>query len=308
MRRDELFAGSESSRAASPISGSEQSHGHVRGHASRPIDYGFEYDIIDTTTRSSKTSREPETAAAIPPPADNGRTHQDENAMSIARIEADIEEDDGLDFRLFATAKSTLPNLDAAQTEKAPAGSGIKRIRIRSPTPIIGADGEGSFINPHRRRGYYFTFNPDGDIGKDTRKTSKDSVIQFQDAALSGKDVQSLAKIKWYGTHLSWRVLNISSLRQNLPPSDLSPTSSSPTDLPNKQHRIRPNKKRRILLRRRNLSRLESEKAEREKKTRMNREKQQKKRAREKAKKAHEKGVDVDMGDSNELKETATVS
>ena len=210
IRRDELFAGSStpSSRSASPLisPSSDDTHGNASiTHAPREIGYGFEYDIIDTSntaeaisrthgpgngTKASSTARQPVRPTALDSvPQFTGRV------SSIADDLKPNEEDDGLEFRLFASAKDDMMAPAKPEQEHRiltpgkPATSRLQRIRIRSPTPLGNADG-GGFVDPHRSREYYFTF----EAADDTTEIKKQ---QYRSVAISGIEVGQLATLKW---------------------------------------------------------------------------------------------------------------
>ncbi|KKY20463.1 hypothetical protein UCRPC4_g04165 [Phaeomoniella chlamydospora] len=269
-----------------------------RAHIVSPVNYGFEYDIIDTITSSNQQS--------------NISVATEKHATPLAQTTDDSGkdevEDEGLEFRLFSVpSKSNAVNPTVTSTTQAlPTSSAtrVHKIRIRSPTPLDTAgDGAGGFINPHRHRGYYFTFSPTNDWDKefeiiDVRKA------QFTDVAVSGPDIQVLAQTKWPGTSLPFRVLHIPISQCKVPRP-----SSTTTTTENKLHsRRRPRlcKKRRILLRMKLQASKEAERSEKEKKTKRNREKKVKKRLRDKEKAAAAAATIAGSRSTEENPETPT--
>lgn len=184
--------------------------------------------------------------------------------------DGDEDDEEGLDFQLFAAPKADGKGKDAVSTE-------THKIRLRSPS--IDPEQVG-FVRPHRTRNYYFA-----DV------LSEEQKYQLKSAALSGAEVLSRATSPWPGSRYGWKVVH-------LPPSGLAKDllrqlprlTGDEVESPRK--RTRPGKKYRIKLRRKAVAvqarkdaKKVAEDAEREKRTRRNREKKVKRKVKEKAKK-----------------------
>ncbi len=171
------------------------------------------------------------------------------------------------EFRLFSAPKASATGRDDAAT----APRAQTKVNIRSPTPTTPSDGR--FINPYRPWTYYFASEP--------------SVDTLAAVAVSGSDILERSHDPWPGTALAWRVVHLPSSKPKV--ADLSDAArvSLKTPAPASKRKLKPSKKRRILLRTRAKAVEEKvkEKEEhlREKKTRLNREKKLKRKAKEKA-------------------------
>ena len=193
------------------------------------------------------------------------RVQQDYETAEVEDIgdEAqEIEQDEELEFRLFAPAASTQP--------------AVQKVRVKSPTPVVQEPG---FLVPSRDKSYYFT-----------GATCASLAEEYQCVAVSGEDVLQRAKTPWPGSFLPWRVTKITISGKSIP------SSPQAIDVTEKKHR-RAGKKKRIAIRKKavaleakrkaaTISAAEKEAEEREKRTRRNREKKVKKKEKEKAKKA----------------------
>lgn len=190
--------------------------------------------------------------------------------------QVDRNEDEGLEFRLFAQTKAT------DLTDSTPF---LQKIRLRSPSVT---DAEPGFVHLERENHYYFaeTLSPTGEQ-------------RLNSVALSGAQVLARSHIQWPGSTYDWKVLQLPSYTNSA-----SSRAAIPAVLPKLAtddavaKRRRPGKKSRIKTRTRlaaerlrrketQKSALEKEAAEREKRTQRNREKKVKKKLREKAKKMH---------------------
>ena len=185
-----------------------------------------------------------------------------------------VNEDDGLDFRLFAAPPATGDRVESKQPHK---------IKLRSPSIDRANPG---FVQPNRNLSYYFA--------KALSSTDKENL---ESSAISGEQVLNLSRSYRPGIAYSWKVLNLSTsnlakpLRTNnqstfarLVPEDRS------------QRKTRPGKKSRIKLRSKSEKAKQKQlatkaatkakdAAQKEKRTQRNREKKVKKRLRDKAKK-----------------------
>lgn len=196
----------------------------------------------------------------------------------VETIENPEDEDEELEFQLFAPTKST-----ADASTPAPVA---QKIRIRSPSAEEAR--EPGIIGYGRPLSYYHTGELDSVRAK-----------EYEIAAVSGADVLAMSKLPCTGCAYPWKVVNIPSSQakaalaaaaaQNLASEAFLP------DVPKKRTRL--GKKDRIKKRQKlaalkakkeeeSKSKEEKERLEREKKARRNREKKFKKRARDKAKKA----------------------
>lgn len=142
-------------------------------------------------TKAPSTARHPVQSAALGSvPHVNGRV------PSTAEDDEPNREDEGLEFRLFAsTTDGTVASVKPeeghdASTRRTSATSRVQRIRIRSPTPHSNTEGGGGFVNPHRRREYYFTFEEADD-------TSNKKKQQYGSVAINGVEVDQLAALRW---------------------------------------------------------------------------------------------------------------
>ncbi|GAB7365723.1 hypothetical protein MBLNU230_g7061t1 [Neophaeotheca triangularis] len=204
-----------------------------------------------------------------------GATPQESN-------EHDAEDDEGLEFRLFAPTTKPTASSNKNQTDKNQTQTQIQttRIRLDSPTEENRAPG---FLNPHRNRAYYFATPP----SPETQKT-------LDIIALSPTQIHNLSKIPWPGVSYPWKVLH-------LPATNSSPQTPQPktfaklglqAEVSKKRTRLskacRIRKRKALAMARDEQARVREVKeakevAEREKRTRRNREKKIKKRAKEKA-------------------------
>jgi hypothetical protein len=211
----------------------------------------------------------------------------DHTPQPVETIDNQDEEDEELEFQLFAPTKST--------TDTSAPAPAAQKIRIRSPSEEIREPG---IIGPGRPLSYYHT----GELDP-TR------VKEYEIAAVSGADVLAMSKLPCTGCAYPWKVVNIPSSQAKAALTAAAAQNSASEaflpDVPKKRTRL--GKKDRIKKRQKmaklkakkeeeGKSKEEKERLEREKKARRNREKKFKKRARDKAKKAAGKEGDADDG------------
>ncbi|KAG9912497.1 hypothetical protein KCU94_g46, partial [Aureobasidium melanogenum] len=218
----------------------------------------------------------------------------DHAPQPIETTENHQDEDEELEFQLFAPTKST-----ADASTPAPVA---QKIRIRSPSEEAREPG---IIGYGRPLSYYHT----GELDPVRAK-------EYETAAVSGADVLAMSKLPCTGCAYPWKVITIPSSQakaalaaaaaQNPAAEALLP------DVPKKRTRL--GKKDRIKKRQKlaalkakkeeeSKSKEEKERLEREKKARRNREKKFKKRARDKAKKAA--GKEGDNADGSDAESDA---
>ena len=244
------------------------------------VDYGFEYDFISPTTAPNDTSHDT--------PAE--------------------PEDESYEFRLFAPASKKASS--APERGKEPPTTDITAPKItllRSPSPsAIPTISEGRLLRPRPESHYFAT----------TTATSRD---QYSTTAVSTTNIFALSQTPWRGTSLPWRVIHLPSNTTPRPSTTQTgtPQATNPTK---SSTRSKPNKKRRIILRRRLAARtaastkskavpkpvvrnetgeiISLDPAEREKRSARNKEKKLKRRQRERERKAALAGGEVaDGGD-----------
>ena len=215
----------------------------------------------------------------------------------VGGIENGGEEDEGLEFQLFAAPAKAGGSGEKTTTED---DNQTHRIRLRSPS--LDPERVG-FVRPHRSQAYYFA-----------RPLNEAEKRELQSVAVTAEQVLAHSRAPWPGSACGWKVLH-------LPPSGLSkdlkstPPSKFVGLLADEQtkKRTRPGKKYRVRLRKRlaaTEAKKESKRAadeareatEREKRTRRNREKKVKRKAKEKGKKEvlggeGEVEVEVEGGD-----------
>jgi hypothetical protein len=253
--------------------------------------YGFEYDFVDPSA-----------------PA----THLQEVTNE--------ENDQAYEFRLFAPAAtaSSKPATTKAATSAQSMAPRVTLLRSLSPSLTIQPQ-EGRLLRS-RPESYYFA--------KPTQKTQS----HFATSTMTTAALQTLTQTQWPGTSLPWRVIHLSTARPSKKASQpsqaaesISGTSPGLHATARAQKRSKPNKKRRIFLRRRlaastnkanskpkvkSVTRSETGEIlglapqEREKRSARNREKKLKRRQRERERKAalpRSAAVDEDIsaGDSD---------
>ena len=211
----------------------------------------------------------------------------DNTAQPLETVENQEDDDEELEFQLFAPTKST--------TDASAPAPVAQKIRIRSPSEEAREPG---IIGPGRPLSYYHT----GELDP-TR------VKEYKVAAVTGADVLAMSKLPCTGCAYPWKLVTI-------PPSQAKAAIAAAAaqnpiaeaflpDVPKKRTRL--GKKDRIKKRQKlaalkakkeedSKSKEEKERLEREKKARRNREKKFKKRARDKAKKAAGKEGDAADG------------
>jgi hypothetical protein len=264
VKRSRLFHDDDGSQASGDVSRSASPTNSES--AEKPLDavsYGFDYDFV--------APKYP----PVQPVRQSSEGHPDED------VEPEYQ------FRLFTSKPTSEPNPDQADTNAAE-----PRIKL-SATPEPAALTEAlslenaHFVRPHRPEAYYFT-------SKLPEETLHELKSQYQTAAVSTLDLISRAHVLWPGASLPWRIVNVKLLNK---PShaNTSVPISRPTTSSGK--RLRPSKKRRILVRRRLALREERaaqakvvQETEQEKRTRRNREKKVKKKERDKRKKLEAAG------------------
>ena len=238
-----------------------------------PPDYHFEYDLIDVAQASS-TKNNAKAAA--------------ENAQNQ---ESDPEAGHTFEFRLFASpARDSTANAASAKLKT--------KTTIRLfPTPEVSNKpiSEGCFLRPARPEAHYFTWSISNSALTELRQEYAASAVSPQDV------LQKASSQAWPGTSLPWRLVQI---RPADAMSDSGPhpseVSASIVPVMDGGSRRKPNKKRRIHLRKLLVARTaaahakvrqtetaeEKEKALREKRTAKNRKIQLKRREKERQKKA----------------------
>lgn len=194
------------------------------------------------------------------------------------------EEEDELEFRLFAPDTGKLTTQDAR----------TQVIRIRSPTP---EDTDPGFINPYRKQSFFFAGVP-----------SAIQAEQYALAAVSGHDIVERSRSYWPGSRYEWKVTSwplagpkIKLQTKVSPQSTISDTTPAKRTRLGKKSRIR--KRQALEVKRKKAesemaTKADKERAEREKRAKRNREKKLKKRARDKLKKVG--GMDDGEANDNE--------
>ena len=144
MRRSELSSASPVSERSSPLSGVETT---LRAHLATiygPI--SFDNPTSDEATNQRGT---------------------------VSRsVEADKEDENGLEFRLFTKP----PGVSAKHTA-------ATRVVVRSPTPV---GGEPGFVIPRRQDTYYFTGS-----------TNTELMEQYRSAAVTSEGILEGLKAQW---------------------------------------------------------------------------------------------------------------
>jgi hypothetical protein len=208
---------------------------------------------------------------------------------TICSVDHGAEQDDDIDFRLFAPSTSAVT----------PAGdTATQRIRLRSPSIDTSQLG---FQRAERNLSYYFT-----------APISNAQKSKLSYAAVGGEQVMARSTEACPGNFYPWKVLHLPASQQSKATKCSAPLlfrKLGALDHPAK--RTRPGKKYRIKLRMKRAaiqSRKEASKAaadakeaaEREKRARKNREKKAKKRQRDKAKKAAAAGEEGSLADEKD--------
>jgi hypothetical protein len=215
----------------------------------------------------------------------------DHTPHPVETVENQEDEDEELEFQLFAPTKSTTDTSALAQV--------AQKIRIRSPSEELREPG---IIGPGRPLSYYHT----GEL--DTTRTK-----EYEVTAVTGADVLAMSKLPCTGCAYPWKVVTIPSSQAKAAlavAAAQNPVAEAfLPDVPKKRTRL--GKKDRIKKRQKlaaqkakkeeeGKSKEEKERLEREKKARRNREKKFKKRARDKAKKAAGKEGDAADGSDDD--------
>jgi hypothetical protein len=215
----------------------------------------------------------------------------DHTPHPVETVENQEDEDEELEFQLFAPTKSTTDTSAPAQV--------AQKIRIRSPSEELREPG---IIGPGRPLSYYHT----GEL--DTTRAR-----EYEVTAVTGADVLAMSKLPCTGCAYPWKVVTIPSSQAKA--ALAAAAAQNPVaeaflpDVPKKRTRL--GKKDRIKKRQKlaaqkakkeeeGKSKEEKERLEREKKARRNREKKFKKRARDKAKKAAGKEGDAADGSDDD--------
>jgi hypothetical protein len=194
----------------------------------------------------------------------------DHTPHPVETVENQEDEDEELEFQLFAPTKSTTDTSAPAQV--------AQKIRIRSPSEELREPG---IIGPGRPLSYYHT----GEL--DTTRAR-----EYEVTAVTGADVLAMSKLPCTGCAYPWKVVTIPSSQAKA--ALAAAAAQNPVaeaflpDVPKKRTRL--GKKDRI----------KKERLEREKRARRNREKKFKKRARDKAKKAAGKEGDAADGSDDD--------
>lgn len=218
------------------------------------------------------------------------------------------EDDQAYEFRLFACTTTKTPSKSTPTKKLTTAPSTAPRITLlRSPSPSLLAQPQEGRLLRSRPNSHYFA-NPTPTLQS-----------HFVSSAISTASLHTMAKTPWPGTHLPWRVTRLT-VTTSAKPAQPSQDSVRPVPQTRETKRSKPNKKRRILLRRRLANSTTTHKPrlkakpivrsktgeildlppeEREKRTARNREKKLKRRQRERERKAAEGGPVTPDVDSN---------
>ncbi|KKK17726.1 hypothetical protein ARAM_005982 [Aspergillus rambellii] len=257
VRRDQLLSRDSSSPSPSPPPESAYPDAQERLGA-----------LLNLDSLLAPSAPEPTTTTTTAP--DNNPENEDE--------EQEFE------FRLFQTAPKKAADKETGEPET----TQKLKIRLRSPTPTAGVNGEGRFVNPFR--GWQYYFSAPGLLSGETKVDGEEDAglllkrKQFEEVAVTGEEMMGWARVPWPGCHLPWRVIHLKRGQTKLPPRDAKDTSSTATvyvmDPPERipTSRKKPGKKRRIQLRKRVVAAERAKETEAEKRNRKNREKKLKRR------------------------------
>ena len=234
--------------------------------------YEFEYEFIDVPT-ISKT-----------------KPGLEESNTATQKPESGAEDDQTFEFRLFASEEATSTNATESKSHTKTTVTLVPEQDL-SQIPLS----EGRFLKPARPDTYYFTSSLSRSDLKILRK-------RYEASAVSTSDLLQIATSQhWPGTALPWRVIHLTA-----PGKKSTEHSRLGSQEQLRAGRSKPNKKRRIQLRKLLLARTaaanakarehetaeEKEKAMREKKTAKNRKVQLKRREKERLKKAQAQVAD----------------
>jgi hypothetical protein len=215
---------------------------------------------------------------------------QDRQADNGNATTNDADDDEELEFRLFAPSVALL-NTQESLTP-------VAKIRLQSPE---AQNAEPGFTRAQRDETYYFTGT-----------TTADQQQQFAESASTGDQILAQSRIPWSGSTYGWRVIHLPCTRKqrlSLAASDavyeklLGPAIPAVRKRKGKAARIKIRKQiadRKVKEEQKRKQAEDNEAADREKRTRRNREKKVKKKLREKAKKqpvAGEAAQDSDDSD-----------
>ena len=194
-------------------------------------------------------------------------------------------EPEGYAFRLFSTSNTTTTT--AVRPDQP---SSASYIRIRTPTP--DPDALKGHLTTSRPLSYYLTSALSNAIRLKLQ-------AQYSSSAITPEELERLAETPWPGTRLPWRVRHLPS------PTSKAAPSSALRRPPDGRGKTKPNKKRRIALRkhtrRRVVEKAKTEltaKAAEEKRKTKNRTKKLKRRAKKK-----EKAKGQDEGERSPVEE-----
>lgn len=225
----------------------------------------------------------------------------------------DGDEDDELEFRLFAPAKApaakptkSAPSAAAARTtgsENAAAAAAVQKIRLRSPS--LDPDRPAGFVVAARPQSYYFA----------PSLASAAKNAEYADAAVAGDEVVRLARAtRWPGCAVPWKVSVVDAASGRLRRALERHVVDGAEGGDGEKRRRRKSKKARIALRKKReqglerkqaaeRQKMEKEEHERAKRAEKNRKQKLKRREKERAKKAAERGEaggEVEAGGENE--------
>ncbi len=244
--------------------------------------YGFEYDFVDNQ-QTFDSKADDELASA--------------NAHSR---KPDFTDGQTFEFRLFPSPAGITPS--SAIESKSRRATTVKLLPSQnvSDAPIP----EGHFLGSGRRETYYFTSSLATPLLIELRR-------EYAESAVSSEDILQKASLQqWPGTALPWRVIHVSAVDAKSRSDAPSHEFSAMTKLEHEEgRRKKPNKKRRIQLRKLSLARAaaanakvrqsetveEKEKALRRKRTAKNRKIQLKRREKERQKKAEAKAAGLGL-------------
>lgn len=226
----------------------------------------------------------------------------------------DGDEDDELEFRLFAPAKApaakptkSAPSAAAAAratgSENAAAAAAVQKIRLRSPS--LDPDRPAGFVVAARPQSYYFA----------PSLASAAKNAEYADAAVAGDEVVRLARAtRWPGCAVPWKVSVVDAASGRLRRALERHVVDGAEGGDGEKRRRRKSKKARIALRKKReqglerkqaaeRQKMEKEEHERAKRAEKNRKQKLKRREKERAKKAAERGEaggEVEAGGENE--------
>jgi hypothetical protein len=222
----------------------------------------------------------------------------DNSEATTSDVENDENEPYSFTYDLIPpTNTSAEPTTTSSNTQDSPSQLPFQLFASTAPTNIIVRPltpppevplSEGRFIRPSRPAGYYLTSEVTPDEATQRQQ-------QFNACAIGGNEVLKGLSRAWPGVKLKWKVIHVNRAggKANAAAPALDQGLAG-TEAPRKaEKRSRPNRKRRIAVRRRIAARQSvkqkavfDEEAERIKRNVRNREKKIKRRERERKKKA----------------------